>query len=413
MKQPLAHHRTSSASRQVQSPSSSYDTESATPEDAKLPEQLVSETPRSSRRDALRIMTGTMAASLLLSVQSPSFFLPEAIADEDNSTPSSSSSKKNIIITGANSGIGLSGATKLAAEGNRVFLACRTLEKANQAKAAIESIIPANGGEVIAMQCDLASLASIRTFVDTWHDQGYPLDVLVCNAGLQYSGEKSVRRTTDGFEVTVGTNHLGHFLLTNLLLPDLEKTGQGARIVITASEVHDPESPGGSVGDGATLGQLKGFEADGRSFEMVDGLEYNSDKAYKDSKLCNVLFAAELQRRLTASGSPVTVNAFGPGLITRTGFFRYQKPVFVKVFDFFANDIFKVAETVEGGGECLRFMVSDESLDGKSGLYYNNEITGYGKHTLTQIDPSVEARDVQEAEKLWRLSADLVGLTTV
>ena len=89
--------------------------------------------------------------------------------------------------------------------------------------------------------------------------------------------------------------------------------------MITASEVHDPSSPGGNVGLGAGLGDLSGFAADGQNFQMIDGSEYNADKAYKDSKLCNVLFAKELRNRLQETNSQITVNAFGPGLITRTG----------------------------------------------------------------------------------------------
>ena len=80
-----------------------------------------------------------------------------------------------------------------------------------------------------------------------------------------------MRRTADGFEITVGTNHLGHFLLANLLLPDVAAAGPGARVVVTASEVHDPASPGGAVGPGATLGSLEGMATQGAAFEMVDG----------------------------------------------------------------------------------------------------------------------------------------------
>lgn len=170
-----------------------------------------------------------------------------------------------------------------------------------------------------AAECDLADLSSVRGFASAWLASGAPLDVLVCNGGLQYSGDNAVRRTKDGFEITVGTNHLGHFLLTNLLLDAVELSAGPGKIVVTASEVHNPESPGGSVGPAAGLGDLRGLATNGAAFEMIDGSEYNADKAYKDSKLCNVLFTLELQRRLAARGSAVTVNCYGPGLITRTG----------------------------------------------------------------------------------------------
>lgn len=107
----------------------------------------------------------------------------------------------------------------------------------------------------------------------------------------------------------------------------------GGRIVVTASEVHDPQSPGGKQGEKATLGDLTGLERDGRFFEMVDGNPFNADKAYKDSKLCNVLFTRELQRRLDANPatSGIVANCFSPGLIVSTGLFRDQNPLFVKV----------------------------------------------------------------------------------
>lgn len=142
-------------------------------------------------------------------------------------------------------------------------------------------------------------------------------------------------------------NHLGHFLLNDLLLPKISRNG--GRIVVSASSVHDPESPGGKVGQLATLGNLEGFERDGKMFEMVDGAPYNGDKAYKDSKLCNVLFTRELQRRLSKDDATkgIIANSFSPGLITSTGFFRYQNPVFSKVFGVIATNIIGVAETPE------------------------------------------------------------------
>jgi protochlorophyllide reductase len=246
---------------------------------------------------------------------------------------------------------------------------------------------------------------------------GGAVDALVLNAGVEFSGDPVVRRTADGLEETIGVNHLGHFLLTNLLLPKLEASTEAhPRIVVTASEVHDPASPGGSVGKGATLGSLEGLERDGPAFEMVSGEEFDADKAYKDSKLCNMLFTYELERRLEAAGSKVTVNAFGPGLITRTGLFRNQNPLFVKAFDFATNSIFKVAETVDGGGNCLVFMLTDPSLEGVGGAYYNNTLspgTPPTGHAFVRTPSSVESNSLDEAKKLWALSSSLVHLDVV
>ena len=331
--------------------------------------------------------------------------------------------RKRVLVTGPNSGIGFDGACKLAVLGYDVVLACRTLAKAEDAAARIRARALENGaplsGELIPAECDLGDLGSVRRFAASAAGAA-PLDALVLNAGVQYSGDNDVRRTADGFEITVGTNHLGHFLLTELMLPRLEQAagtspdGTAPRVVVTASEVHDPASPGGNVGLGAGLGDLAGLKASGADFAMLDGSAYNADKAYKDSKLCNVLFARELQRRLSAANSVVTVNAFGPGLITRTGFFRYQNPLFVKLFDFATNDIFHVAETVDGGGDCLVYMATSPALEGKGGLYYNNGIApGEGKtgHKFERGEVSAEARDDAEAAALWQYSERLVGMS--
>lgn len=127
---------------------------------------------------------------------------------------------------------------------------------------------------------------------------------------------------------------------------NLEKSALAhPRLVVTASSVHDPDTPGGNVGPGATLGELKGFVdflERGQRFEMVDGAPYNPDKSYKDSKLLNVLFTEEMSRRLAAKGSKVTCNCFSPGLIPSTGLFRSQNPIFVKLFDFIAVQVLGV-----------------------------------------------------------------------
>jgi protochlorophyllide reductase len=134
--------------------------------------------------------------------------------------------RKRVLVTGPNSGIGFDGACKLAALGYDVVLACRTLAKAEDAAARIRARALENGaplsGELIPAECDLGDLGSVRRFAASAAGAA-PLDALVLNAGVQYSGDNDVRRTADGFEITVGTNHLGHFLLTDLMLPRLEQ----------------------------------------------------------------------------------------------------------------------------------------------------------------------------------------------
>ena len=364
------------------------------------------------RRDAV---VGAGALLMLTTRVAPATAEDEAPDAAPEAPAAPKYGKPRVVITGSNSGIGFDAAKKLAKSGDWcVVLACRTVAKAEQAKASMRSEFPSiDPNDVQCYACDLGDMASIRRFAKDVTAEG-PVDALCLNAGLEYSGDPTVYRTKDGFEETIGVNHLGHFLLANLLLPALESSEKLAhpRIVVTASEVHDPASAGGSVGKGATLGDLAGLERDGKNFEMVSGEPYDADKAYKDSKLCNMLFSYELERRLQASGSKVTVNAFGPGLITRTGLFRHQQPLFVKAFDLITNT-FNVAESVDGGGNTLLYMLTDESLEGVGGAYYSNTISPGSSptgHAFIVQESSEESKDVTEARNLWRLSEKLVGL---
>uniref|UniRef100_A0A7S2YCP1 Protochlorophyllide reductase n=2 Tax=Entomoneis paludosa TaxID=265537 RepID=A0A7S2YCP1_9STRA len=187
------------------------------------------------------------------------------------------------------------------------------------------------------------------------------------------------------------------------------------KIVVTASSVHDPESPGGAQGVPATLGDLKGLEVDGKACEMIDGGVFNADKAYKDSKLCNVFFTRELQRRLESSESTkdIVANCFTPGLIVGTGLFRDQNKIFTKLFDFAATDLLKVGETPAWGGGCLSYMV-DSVWD--RGTYYGSApgSSKYGDDAYgNQFAPnpvSEEAQDDAKAKRFWELTETALGL---
>ena len=301
---------------------------------------------------------------------------------------------KRIIVTGANSGVGLEGAKILAKAGHDVVCACR-----NQAKA--DAAASATGGT--AAVCDLADLSSVRSFAKTVSN----VDVLVLNAGLALNTKDAApTRTKDGFELTIGTNHLGHFLLYNLLEDKLAKSNQNPRLVVTASPVHDPLSGGGKVGSTATLGDLSGLKS--ATFDMVDGGPFDADKAYKDSKLCNLLFTAEASRRLAKKNAKATAHAFSPGLIPAPdGFFRYQPKLFAKTFNAIATKA-GVAETAQFGGACLSYVATAPLLDASTNGWWDTDPPG--KHQLLCHLPSAEARSIDEQKELWRLSAGLVGL---
>lgn len=349
----------------------------------------------SSRREAIQF--GALALSSLL--------VPGSLP-----SPACAAEPKTIVLTGGNSGIGYEATKRLAAEGHTIILPCRTMKKSLDTVDSLSSL----GGNLIAAECDLASIQSIKSFAKDLPSLlgGKKIDVLGLNAGLaRDTSAKDCARTADGFELTVGTNHFGHFSLNKLLLPMMN--GNDGKIVVTASGVHDPDSPGGAQGEKATLGDLLGLERDGKNCEMVDGQAFNADKAYKDSKLCNVLFTRELQKRL--EGNPETkgivTNCFNPGLIVSTGLFRDQNPLFTKVFDFAATDLFKVGESPPFGGGCLAYLTT---LDSR-GKYYTSP-PGSGKYgdaaygnQFALSNVSTEASDDAKAKRFWDLTESILA----
>ncbi len=222
-----------------------------------------------------------------------------------------------ILVTGGNSGIGYECARRLAREPRAIVIASR--DRAASA-AAVERIRRETGNpDVSEMALDLGSFAAIRAFAAEIAARDVPLHAIVCNAGLQTSG-KTIVRSADGFERTFAVNHLGHFLLVNLLLRRLAGHTP-ARIMIVASGVHDPKlrtgMPKPAVGHFDVLAQSGGPRPDA----------FDARVAYVNSKLCNLWFTYELIRRIVAAGltskeRPISVNAFEPGLVPGSGLAR-------------------------------------------------------------------------------------------
>ncbi|XP_057857416.1 protochlorophyllide reductase isoform X2 [Cryptomeria japonica] len=313
--------------------------------------------------------------------------------------------KGNVIITGASSGLGLATAKALGESGKwHIIMACRDFLKAERAAKSVG--IPKENYTVIHV--DLSSLESVRQFVDNFRRSGRPLDVLVCNAAVYLPTAKEPRFTAEGYELSVGTNHLGHFLLSRLLIEDMKKSDSSSkRVIIVGSITGNTNTLAGNVPPKANLGDLRGL-AGGlngvNSSSMIDGGEFDGAKAYKDSKVCNMLTMQEFHRRYHED-TGITFASLYPGCIATTGLFREHIPLFRILFPPFQKYITKGYVSEEEAGQRLAKVVGDPSLS-KSGVYWSwNKDRASFENQLSK-----EASDAEKARKLWEVSEKLVGL---
>ncbi|MFD7975308.1 oxidoreductase [Streptomyces sp. NPDC059071] len=287
-----------------------------------------------------------------------------------NTTDIPDQTGRTAVVTGANSGLGLATTRALAAAGAHVVLAVRD---AKRGEAAAQSV----NGSVEVRRLDLADLASVREFAANWHGD---LDLLINNAGVMNVPEG---RTKDGFETQFGTNHLGHFALTNLLLPHITD-----RVVTLTSLAH--KSPGSP--------RIR--------FDNLDLTgEYSPSPAYSQSKLANLLFTLELQRRLTEAGSPVRALAAHPGWAAtnlqgndastlRRLFFRLGNKFIAQDGQAGAlNPLYAAVQDLPGG-----------SFVGPDGMF---EMRG----NPALAGRSAAASDPATARRLWTVSEELTGVT--
>jgi protochlorophyllide reductase len=314
--------------------------------------------------------------------------------------------KPTVIITGASSGVGLYGAKALADKNWHVVMACRDLEKAN--KAAETLGIPRDSYSLIHI--DLGSLESVRRFVTNFRASGKSLDALVCNAAIYMPLIKEPLRSPEGFELSVATNHLGHFLLCNLMLSDLMNSpSSDPRLVILGTVTHNPDELGGKIPPRPDLGNFEGFAEGFRDpVTMIDGKAFEPVKAYKDSKVCNVLTMRELHRRYHQS-TGITFTSLYPGCVAETPLFRNHYPLFQKIFPLFQKYITGGYISQELSGERLAAVVADPEYK-QSGAYWSwgNRQKKDRKSFVQTVSP--QARDDEKAERMWELSAKLVGV---
>ena len=314
--------------------------------------------------------------------------------------------KSTVAITGASSGVGLYAAKALAKRGWHVVMACRDLAKAQTAAQTVE--MPQESYTI--MHIDLGSLESVQKFVNDFRVSGKSLDALVCNAAIYLPLLKEPLRSPEGYELTVTTNHLGHFLLCNLLLEDLKKSpAADRRLVILGTVTHNPDELGGKIPPQPDLGELKGFaEGFKEPISMIDGKKFEPVKAYKDSKVCNILTMRELHQRYHES-TGITFSSLYPGCVAETPLFRNHYPLFQKLFPLFQKYITGGYVSQELAGERVAAVVADPQYN-QSGAYWSwgNRQKKDGKSFVQKVSP--QARDQDRAKRMWELSAKLVGL---
>src|SRR5258706_3833385 len=299
----------------------------------------------------------------------------------------------SVLITGGTSGIGLECARELAREGWHVWIASRN-------RAASDAAASHMRGKVDVLEVDLASMDSVRALVREIEARNVPLRALVCNAGLQFN--QGPRLSGDGFELTFAANHLGHFLLANLLLERLAAHSP-ARIEVVSSGVNDPARrtgmPKPAIGDLGTLAKTGG---------PVAG-EFDGRLAYVNSKLCNLWFTYELNRRVDPLR--VTVNAWEPGLVPGSGLARDYPAALQLIWNYVLptlaagiSPFYPSISTARKSGESLARMVIDPVLADTSGCYFPS-------HThWEEARSSDESYDVDRARALWDASVRMSRL---
>ena len=281
------------------------------------------------------------------------------------------------VVTGSNTGLGYDTARVLAERGAKVVLAVRDTEKGAAAAARITQAAP--GADISVQALDLGSLESIRAAAAELNAAHPSIDLLINNAGVMYPATRTV--TTDGFETQFGTNHLGHFALTGLLLDNLLRV-PGSRVVTVSSVGHRI---------------IAKIHFDDLQWEK----KYNRVAAYGQSKLSNLMFTYDLQRRLAAKGENTIAVAAHPGL-SDTELMRHM-PGFLKPV------VSTVAQTAAMGALPTLRAATDPSARG--GQYYGPDGLGEASGHPKVVASSRQSQDVQIQERLWSVSEQLTGVT--
>ncbi len=292
---------------------------------------------------------------------------------------------KIAIVTGANSGIGFETAAELAGHGATVIMACRNPDKANQAADRIRERRPR--GDLQVMQLDVSDLDSVRSFAQAFTSRFVQLDILCNNAGIM--GGPQISRTKQGFELMFGTNHLGHFALTGQLL-DALKVSPGARVISVTSMAHR---------------NIKGLNLDDPNFEHTP---YRIFDAYAKSKLANLTFNLELNRRLKAAGLDICAAAAHPGY-TATNITTGANPEGnkLKAFAVWLGDIL-IAMPAHKGALPTLYAATAPDIEGGEYIGPNGPFQFAGPPARVKYKET--AADPQAGRRLWEISEKLTGV---
>jgi NAD(P)-dependent dehydrogenase (short-subunit alcohol dehydrogenase family) len=283
------------------------------------------------------------------------------------------------IVTGANSGLGLAVARELARHGAQVVLACRNTDKGARAKSEIEAAAPGAHLELAAL--DLGELASVRSFAEGFRAQHEGLDLLINNAGVMAPPR---RETSDGFELQLGTNYLGHFALTGQLIGAM-RDRPGARVVTVSSNAHK-------------MGRID-FE------DLQSERRYRRWGAYAQSKLADLLFALELDRRLRAAGWHVESLAAHPGYAATN--LQTAAPPLLDALVMRVSNVL-LAQSADAGALPVLYAATQPDLEG--GTYVGPDGPGEFRGHPHIATPSAGAFDADVAARLWSVSEELTGV---
>ena len=314
-----------------------------------------------------------------------------------------------VLITGTTSGVGLHATKALADRGWQVVTANRDPVKA--AAAADRLAIPS--AQLSHLRFDLADLDSVRAGAETLvASLGRPLDALVINAAVYKPRLEQPERSPQGYEISMATNHLGQFLLIHLLLPDLERSSHPSRrVVILGTVTANSKELGGKIPipAPADLGDLAGFKAGFQApIAMANGKPFKPGKAYKDSKLCNMITTQELHRRLHGS-TGIVFSSLYPGCVADSPLFRHAPQAFQRIFPWFQKNITGGYVSQAQAGERVAQVVADPAFS-SSGVHWSwgNRQKQGGKQFSQEL--SDKASNPGTAQAMWEESMKLVGL---